>query len=150
MKHDLQKCPTADIIQQLIKSHLFLPEMEKKKEKRKSKKKLESDEKVIKKARNFVNEPKTDVNDEMDEEKTRMKEIKREKMHLKRQKKKEEKLKQFKKRETNEFAKSAISYLHLWNDNKHAWTFKKKLQIWLLNHIYDEQKVIIVVYSYII
>ena len=36
---------------------------------------------------------------------------------------------------------NALSYLHLWNDDKDTWSFKKNTQYWLLNNMYDKKQV---------
>ena len=36
---------------------------------------------------------------------------------------------------------SALEYLHLWKEEREKWSFKKKTQYWLLQHMYDRTKV---------
>ena len=36
---------------------------------------------------------------------------------------------------------NALCYLHLWNDDKETWSFKKNTQYWLLNNMYDKKQV---------
>lgn len=36
---------------------------------------------------------------------------------------------------------NALSYLRLWNDDKETWSFKKNIQYWLLNNMYDKKQV---------
>ena len=36
---------------------------------------------------------------------------------------------------------SALEYLYLWEGDREAWSFKKKLQFWLLNNMYDKKQV---------
>ena len=36
---------------------------------------------------------------------------------------------------------AALQYLHLWDNNRSCWCFKKKAQFWLLQHMYEEDQV---------
>jgi hypothetical protein len=36
---------------------------------------------------------------------------------------------------------AALLYLRQWEENREAWSFKKKLQYWLMNNAYDKHKI---------
>ena len=36
---------------------------------------------------------------------------------------------------------AALQYLHLWEDERSNWCFKKKAQLWLLQNMYEEDQV---------
>lgn len=37
--------------------------------------------------------------------------------------------------------KLALLYLHTWHEERDKWSFKKKLQYWLLSNLYEKEKV---------
>lgn len=38
-------------------------------------------------------------------------------------------------------SEAALKYLHKWSTDRESWTFKKKLQLWLIKNIYNKEKV---------
>ncbi|XP_023226374.1 uncharacterized protein C7orf50 homolog [Centruroides sculpturatus] len=67
----------------------------------------------------------------------------KERKRLKRKKLKEEKLNTRKENEVNKAlaSKNALDYLHEWELRRDSWSFKKKRQIWLIRHLYDNQQI---------
>ena len=43
---------------------------------------------------------------------------------------------------------AALQYLHLWDNNKSHWCFRKKAQFWLLQNMYEEDKVMTMCATY--
>ena len=43
---------------------------------------------------------------------------------------------------------AALQYLHLWDNNRSRWCFKKKAQFWLLQNMYEEDKVMTMCATY--
>ena len=43
---------------------------------------------------------------------------------------------------------AALQYLHLWDNNRSRWCFRKKAQFWLLQNMYEEDKVMTMCATY--
>ncbi|XP_062381566.1 uncharacterized protein C7orf50 homolog [Sardina pilchardus] len=105
----------------------------------------EAEPKILKKQKVQADpeEPVEDVEEELTPEEKRVAERKMKKMLKKEEKmrKREEGIGEDKKEDQNKSAERALEYLSCWSEKRSEWRFKKIRQTWLLQHMYDPEKV---------